>query len=167
MLDNGCRWRDLNRPVCLKFPDTLGLFSPTEASTVATWERPTWVRDLPVGGRPVLVCWVKRIWACPQPLFAQRTWTEPHPVIAPRAVLTERARRWAFEQVGSADAAISRTAAGLGVAWLTVMRQVLGRGAPLVENPDRLAQVSAVGVDETAYLRANSRSTSSRPESPS
>ena len=26
--------------------------------------RPTWVRDLPIGGRPVVICWVKRIWAC-------------------------------------------------------------------------------------------------------
>ena len=118
--------------------------------------RPTWVRDLPIGGRPVVICWVKRIWACPQPLCGQRTWTEQHPEIAPRASLTERARRWAFEQVGSADAAVSRTAAGLGVAWWTVMRQVIGRGVALLEDPDRLAQVSAVGVDETAYLRASS-----------
>ena len=63
--------------------------------------------DLPIGGRPVVICWVKRIWACPQPLCGQRTWTEQHPAIAPRASLTERARRWAFEQVGSADAAMA------------------------------------------------------------
>lgn len=24
--------------------------------------RPTWVRDLPLGGRPVVMCWVKRVW---------------------------------------------------------------------------------------------------------
>ena len=117
--------------------------------------RPTWVRDLPIGGRAVVICWVKRIWACPQPLCERRTWTEQHPAIAPRASLTERARRWAFEQVGSADAAVSRTAAGLGVAWWTVMRQVIDRGTPLIEDPDRLTQVNAVGVDETAYRRAN------------
>jgi transposase len=76
--------------------------------------RPTWVRDLPIGGRPVVICWVKRVWACPQPLCERRTWTEQHPAIAPRASLTERARNWAFEQVGSADAAVSRTAARLG-----------------------------------------------------
>ena len=35
------------------------------------------------------------------------------------------------------------------------MRQVIDRGAPLIEDPDRLAGVSAVGVDETAYLRAS------------
>ena len=119
--------------------------------------RPTWVRDLPLGGRPVVICWVKRIWSCPQPLCERRTWTEQHVAIAPRASVTERARAWAFEQVAAADAAVSRTAAALGVAWWTVMRQVIDRGAPIVEDPDRLAGVSAVGVDETAYLRANAQ----------
>jgi transposase len=27
--------------------------------------RPTWVRDLPAGGRPVTLVWVKRVWRCP------------------------------------------------------------------------------------------------------
>ncbi|MGH3671315.1 MAG: transposase family protein [Pseudonocardiaceae bacterium] len=27
--------------------------------------RPSWVRDLPIGGRPVVICWNKRIWCCP------------------------------------------------------------------------------------------------------
>jgi transposase len=50
---------------------------------------------------------------------------------------------------------VSRTAATLGVAWGTVMRQVIQRGTALIDDPDRLAHVSAVGVDESAYLRAN------------
>lgn len=116
--------------------------------------RPTWVRDLPIGGRPVVLCWWKRVWSCPQPLCPARTWTERHPAIAPRAGLTERARAWAFEQVGAADAAVSRTAATLGVAWWTVMRQVIDRGTLEIDDPDRLVDVAAVGVDETAYLRA-------------
>jgi len=121
--------------------------------------RPSWVRDLPLGGRPVVLCWWKRVWSCPHSRCEIRTWTEQHSAIAPRAALTERARAWAFEQVGAADAAVSRTAATLGVAWWTVMRQVIDRGTPEIDNPDRLAPsqspVTAVGVDETAYLRAN------------
>jgi transposase len=117
--------------------------------------RPTWVRDLPVAGRAVVLCWVKRIWCCPHPQCEQRTWTEQHEAIAPRATLTERARAWAFEQVGRHDAAVARTARTLGVAWWTVMRQVIDRGTPQVEDPARLDDVAAVGVDETAYLRAN------------
>ena len=130
--------------------------------------RPTWVRDLPLAGRPVVLCWWKRIWCCPHRLCATKTWTERHAAIAPRAVLTERARQWAFEQVGEHDAAVSRVADGLGVAWWTVMEQVISRGVPLVEDPARLdpaqagpaqadpgqAPVTAVGVDETAFLRA-------------
>ena len=117
--------------------------------------RPSWVRDLPVAGRPVVLCWVKRIWCCPHPQCEQRTWTERHDAIAPRATLTERARVWAFEQVGRHDAAVLRTAKALGVAWWTVMRQVVERGTPQVADPARLQDVAAVGVDETAYLRAN------------
>lgn len=121
--------------------------------------RPSWVRDLPLAGRAVVLCWWKRVWCCPHPLCETKTWTERHDAIAPRAVLTERARQWVFDQVGHADAAVSRTAGQLGVAWWTVMRQVIERGTPVVEDPARLAPpdgpVSAVGVDETAYLRAS------------
>jgi hypothetical protein len=120
--------------------------------------RPGWVRDLPIGGRPVVLCWWKRIWCCPHPACEVRTWTEQHPAIAPRAALTERARQWAFEQVGDRDAAVSAVAAQLGVAWWTVMDQVIDRGTPQVDADDRVAPadhpVIAVGVDETAYLRA-------------
>jgi transposase len=139
---------------------TVDLASCPLCATVARAKdrRPTWVRDLPIGDRPVVLCWWKRVWCCPQPLCPQRSWTERHPAIASRASLTERARTWAFEQVGSADAAVSRTAAMLGVAWWTVMRQVIDRGTPEIDDPGRLASppepVTAVGVDETAYLRA-------------
>ena len=29
--------------------------------------RPTYVRDLPAGGRPVTLVWVKRVWRCREP----------------------------------------------------------------------------------------------------
>jgi transposase len=116
--------------------------------------RPTWVRDLPVGGRPVVVCWHKRVWECRHALCEIRTWTEVHPAIAPRACLTGRARAWAFEQVGRHDAAVSHVANELGVAWWTIMNLTIERGQPEVDAPARLADTEAVGVDETAFLRA-------------
>src|SRR5918912_1112209 len=64
------------------------------AIATAKDRRPVWVRDLPVGGRPVVICWVKRIWCCRQEACPARTWTEEHEAIAPRAALTERARAW-------------------------------------------------------------------------
>src|SRR2546423_11393554 len=56
--------------------------------------RPTWVRDLPIADRPVVLCWWKRVWCCPHRLCPKRTWTETHEAIAPRAALIERARPW-------------------------------------------------------------------------
>jgi hypothetical protein len=49
------------------------------------------VRDLPIGGRPVVLVWRKRIWRCREPACRVRTWTERVAAIGPRAVLTERA----------------------------------------------------------------------------
>jgi transposase len=116
--------------------------------------RPVWVRDLPIGGRPVVVCWHKRIWYCPYALCPKKTWTERHLAIAARACLTERARAWAFEQVGAHDGAVSRVASALGVGWATIMRIVTTRGEPIIDDPARLNAPTAVGVDETAFLRA-------------
>ncbi len=58
------------------------------------------VRDLPAGGRPVVLVWFKRVWRCREALCEQRTWSERSPVIRPRAVLTERARAECARRVG-------------------------------------------------------------------
>jgi transposase len=112
------------------------------------------VRDLPAGGVPVVVRWCKRVFECRYALCEKKTWTEQHDAIASRMVLTDRAQQWAFQQVGHHDRAVSRVAAQLGVSWHTIMTQVVDRGAPLVDDSDRLAGVTAVGVDETSFLRA-------------
>jgi transposase len=88
-----------------------------------------------------------------------RTWTERHAAIASRAVPTERARQWAFEQVGDHDATVSAVGRWARGAWWTVMDQAIERGTPAVADPARLdplpeVLVTAVGVDETAFLRA-------------
>jgi hypothetical protein len=54
--------------------------------------RPTWVRDLPAGGRAVTLVWVKRVWRCMETACRVATWTETSPLIRARASLTERAR---------------------------------------------------------------------------
>jgi transposase len=115
--------------------------------------RPTLVRDLPAAGRPAVLCWVKRVWACPEPICPQKTWTERHPAIAPRAAVTERARYWAFEQVASGRT-VAEVARELGVGWNTVMRAVTEHGKPRIDDPTRLDGVSRLGVDETAMLAA-------------
>jgi len=112
------------------------------------------VRDLPAGGRPVVLAWRKWIWRCTEPACGVRTWTEQVAAIRPRAVLTERARAEACRWVGKDAQAVAAVARDLGVGWATVMRAVADHGWPLVEDPDRLDGVAAIGLDETSFLKA-------------
>lgn len=116
--------------------------------------RPSWVRDLPAAGRPVTLVWVKRVWRCHEPRCPKRTWTETSETIRPRAAWTERARREACRRVGEDGHTVASVAAGFGVGWGTVMAAVRDYGNPLVDDPQRLAGVHAIGVDETAFLAA-------------
>jgi transposase len=52
---------------------------------------------------------------------------------------------------------VAQVAAEFGVAWATVMAAVREYGTPLVDDPARLDGVSALGVDETAFLAANGK----------
>jgi transposase len=87
------------------------------------------VRDLPAGGRPVVLLWRKRIWRCREPACGMRTWSERTAAIGPRMVLTERARAEACRRVGKDAHAV-------------------------VEDPGRLDGVAALGLDETSFLKA-------------
>jgi transposase len=112
------------------------------------------VRDLPIGGRPVVLVWRKRIWRCREPACGVRTWTERVAAVRPRAVLTERARAEACRRVGKDAHAVAAVARDLGVGWATVMRAVHEHGTPLVDDPTRLEEVTALGLDETTFLKA-------------
>jgi transposase len=112
------------------------------------------VRDLPIGGRPVVLAWRKRIWRCAEPACGVRTWTERVAAIRPRAVLTQRARAEAWRRVGKDAHAVAAVARDLGVGWATVMRAVDEHGIPLVDDAGRLEGVVALGLDETSFLKA-------------
>ncbi len=117
--------------------------------------RRTKVRDLSCGGRPVVVVWAKRLWRCGDADCDVKGWSETNQLIAPRASLTERARADACRRVGRDNHAVAQVARTLGVGWATVMNAVRDHGAPLVDDPDRIGAVSALGLDETAWQRAN------------
>jgi transposase len=112
------------------------------------------VRDLPIGGRPVVLLWCKRLWRCREEACSVRTWTERADAIRPRAVLTERARAEACRRVGKDAHAVAAVARDLGVGWATIMRAVADYGTPLVDDPRRLDGVAALGLDETSFLKA-------------
>ena len=112
------------------------------------------VRDLPVSGRPVVLVWRKRLWRCNEPLCPVRTWTEPSRHVAPRAVLTGRAREEICRRVGEDADAVAEVARDYGVGWHTAMAAVREHGHGKVDDPARLDGVTALGMDETSWLRA-------------
>ena len=113
--------------------------------------RPCWVRDLPAGGRPVTLVWIKRVWRCLHLECPRRTWTETSPWITSRASLTERARAEICRRVGEDGHCVAAVAREFGIGWHTAMGAVRDHGRPRVDDPARLAGVSALGVDETAF----------------
>jgi transposase len=112
------------------------------------------VRDLPIGGRPVVLVWRKRLWRCRELACGVRTWTERVAAVRPRAVLTERAGVEAARRVGKDAHAVAAVARDLGVGWATIMRAVRDHGSPLVDDPARLQGVVTLGLDETSFLKA-------------
>lgn len=116
--------------------------------------RTSQVRDLPLSGRPARLVWCKRVWRCQEPACGRRTWTERRDdVVAARCSLTERARAAICRQV-AAGRSVAEVAREFAVGWQTAMNAVTDHGALLVDDPARTAGVTALGVDETSFLRA-------------
>ena len=111
-------------------------------------------RDLPVAGRPVRVVWAKRLWRCCEPACAVATWSEESDQIAPRAVLTERARQEICRQVGLECQSVAAVARSFGVTWHTAMAAVRDHGRPRVDHLARLGAPAAIGLDETSFVAA-------------
>ena len=117
-------------------------------------QRPVELVDLPAFGRPAVLVWHKRRWRGPERSCDVGTWTEQQPEIAAaRAGFTDRAGRWMTSQVGHGRP-VSAVAAELGCDWHTVMDAVIAYGTPLVDDPDRIGEVTALGLDETLFVRS-------------
>jgi transposase len=117
--------------------------------------RPSWVRDMPAGDRPVTLIWIKRIWRCVYRGCEQQTWTETHPAISPRSSWTERARAQACRRVGRDGHSVAAVAREFGVGWATVMAAVRQYGSQLLAQAQLGASSTAIGVDETTFTRAS------------
>jgi transposase len=113
------------------------------------------VRDLPAFGKRVRLVWSKRRFFCPEPDCPQKTWTEHSNELPDRHVLSARAGRECTRAVGEEARSVAALARWLGVSWATVMAAVRYYGTPLVEDPARIGDVRALGIDETAFLKAN------------
>jgi hypothetical protein len=95
--------------------------------------------DLPVFGRRARLVWRKHRWVCRRQACPVGSWTGEDPAIAsPRLALTDRAGRWATEQVGRWGRTVNEVADELGCDWHTVMDAVVAYGSGLVEDPERI-----------------------------
>ncbi|MPZ15990.1 MAG: ISL3 family transposase [Chloroflexi bacterium] len=111
-------------------------------------------RDLAAFGRPARLVWDKRRWRCEEPLCPVSTWSESSASFSARCLLTNRAGAECCRQVGRNARPVTQMAAELGVCWDTVMDAVREHGEPLVDDPGRVGEVRALGVDETTFLSA-------------
>jgi len=115
--------------------------------------RPVVLVDLPAFGRPAQLVWHKRRWCCPDGSCDVGTFTEAQPAIAAaRAGVTDRAGRWMCRQVGEGRP-VSAVANELGCDWHSVMDAVVAYGTSLIDDPGRIGDVTALGLDETLFVR--------------
>jgi len=110
--------------------------------------------DLPAFGRPVALVWHQLRWRCPAPTCPIGSWTErDESIVVGNRGITDRAGRWACEQVGRHGRSVAEVAADLRADWHTINRAVIAYGTALVDDPDRIGQVAVLGLDETAFVR--------------
>ena len=144
--------------------DLLGVHVETEAKRPRCigCDSEAWVKDrpvveladLPCFGRPTRLVWHKRRWCCPQESCRIGSWTEDAPEIAAaRLAMTDRAGRWAREQIGRWGRTVNEVADELGADWHTVNDAVIAYGTPLVDHANRFAAVAALGLDEVLFAR--------------
>jgi transposase len=110
--------------------------------------------DLPVYGTPMSLAWKKHRMRCVNERCAKRTWLlGDHRIAAKKCLLTTRAAKWATRQVGDGRT-VKEVAAELSCDWHTVNEAVTTYGEALLEaDRKRLNRTSAIGLDETSFVR--------------
>lgn len=67
------------------------------------------------------------------------------------AAMSRRAGLEACRQVGQQARPVAAIAREFGVCWWTIQHAVTEHGTPLVDDPERVGQVTKLGVDETTF----------------
>ncbi len=109
--------------------------------------------DLPCFGRRSVLVWRKIRWICARHCGAVSLTETASAIAARRQRLTDRAGRWATIQVGRRGRPVSDVADELGAGWDAVMDAVVAYGQVLIDDPNRFADVQALGLDETLQGR--------------
>ena len=82
------------------------------------------------------------------------SWTEVDTrIVVGNRGMTDRAARWACEQVDRYGRTVAEVAGDFGWDWHTVNQAVVANGSVLVDDPDRVGPVTTLGMDETAFVR--------------
>ena len=115
--------------------------------------------DLPVYGSPMTLTWKKHRMRCVNPDCPATTWMfEDHRIAAKGCLLTTRAAKWATHQVGQGRTVLE-VAKELSCDWHTVNDAVLTYGeALLAADRKRLNRTTAIGLDETNFVKRGSHS---------
>jgi transposase len=115
--------------------------------------------DLPVYGTPMALAWKKHRMRCGNGRCPKKTWMlSDHRIAAKKCLLTTRAAKWATRQVGDGRT-VKEVAAELACDWHTVNDAVTTYGQALLEaDRKRLNRTSAIGLDETAFVKTNAAS---------
>jgi transposase len=114
--------------------------------------------DLPVYGTPMRLGWKKHRMRCVNVGCPRQSWVlGDHRIAAKNCLLTTRAAKWATVQVGTGRTVLE-VAAELDCDWHTVNDAVGTYGKALLEaDRKRLNQTSAIGLDETSFVRFSAK----------
>jgi transposase len=114
--------------------------------------------DLPVYGVPMSLAWKKHRMRCVNPRCEKRSWVlSDHRIAAKNCLLTTRAAKWATLQVGGGRT-VSEVAGELSCDWHTVNDAVCTYGeALLAADRKRLNKTTAIGLDETSFVKLSTR----------
>jgi len=114
--------------------------------------------DLPVYGTPMSLAWKKHRMRCVNTACAKKSWVlEDHRIAAKQCLLTTRAAKWATRQVGGGRT-VAEVAAELACDWHTVNDAVLTYGEALLDaDRRRMNRTSAIGLDETSFVRLGTK----------
>jgi transposase len=115
--------------------------------------------DLPVYGTAMSLAWKKHRMRCSNPACPKRSWvSEDHRIAAKHCLLTTRAAKWATRQVGGGRT-VNEVAAELACDWHTVNDAVITYGeALLAADRKRLNKTTAIGLDETSFVKLGEHS---------
>ena len=133
---------------------------PSCATEAAVKDRPVvHYVDLPVYGTPMSLAWKKHRMRVNE-RCSKKTWMlSDHRIAAKKCLLTTRAAKSATRQVGDGRT-VKEVAAELACDWHTVNEATITYGQALLEaDRKRLYQTTAIGLDETSFVKLGSRDT--------